>query len=74
MAIALERWRRIDPILDGALDLNPDQRAAYLARTCSGDAELRAEVAALLRSCDQAKDFLRSTAQTFARPMLTRTR
>lgn len=74
MPIPVQRWRLIEPILDGALDLSPDQRGAYLARTCTGDTELRAEVEALLHSCDQATNFLRTSAQNFARPMLARTR
>ena len=70
MAVAVQLWRRIEPILDGALDLSPDQRAAYVARVCAGDPELRAEVEALIRSCELAEDFLRGSAQSFARPML----
>ena len=70
MATAVQRWRRIEPILDGALDLSPAQRAAYLGRVCAHDAELRAEVEALIRSCERAKEFLRVSAQSFARPML----
>ena len=74
MPMPVQRWRRIEPILDGALDLSPDQQAAYLDRMCTGDSELRAEVEALLRSCERAENFLRSSAQTFVRPMLTTTR
>ena len=70
MPLAVQRWRRIEPILDGALELRPDQRAAYIARMCAGDPELRAEVEALVTSCERAKDFLRGSAQRFARPML----
>ena len=46
MPISVQRWRRIERILDGALDLDPDQRAAYLTRTCTGDPGLREDVEA----------------------------
>jgi hypothetical protein len=71
MVVAVQLWGRIEPILDGALDLSPDQRAAYVARTCAGEPELRAEVEALIRSCELAEGFLRGSAQSFAWPMLT---
>jgi hypothetical protein len=70
MAVAVQRWRRIEPILDGALDLSPDQRPAYIERMCAGDSELRMEVEALVRSCERATRFLRGSAQSFARPLM----
>ena len=53
-----ERWREIDRVLDGALDLPPGQRAAFLDTACGSDAELRAEVDRMLRALDQAGEFL----------------
>ena len=53
-----ERWREIDRVLDGALDLPPAARAAFLETACGADVELRAEVERLLRARDQAGDFL----------------
>jgi serine/threonine-protein kinase len=46
-----ERRRAIDDLFDGALDQPPDERAAWLDAHC-GEAELRAEVEALLRAHD----------------------
>jgi hypothetical protein len=68
--ISAQRWRRIEPILDGALDLEAEHRAAYLVQACGGDEALRAEVEALLRSCDRAQHFLEGSAEAFARPLL----
>ena len=50
-----ERWRRIEAVFHGALDRDEGgAREAYLDRECAGDAALRAEIEALLRS-DSAK-------------------
>lgn len=68
-----ERWRDIQRILDAALDLAPELRAAYLIDACGEDAALRQEVTALLTACthaEQADTFLGSPAAAFAAPML----
>jgi serine/threonine protein kinase len=41
-------WRRLDAAFQGALDLPPGERAAYLDRVCGADTDLRAEVEAML--------------------------
>jgi TolB-like protein/Flp pilus assembly protein TadD len=43
-----ERWRAIDRILEAAMDVAPEDLDAFLGEACQGDAELRAEVEALL--------------------------
>jgi len=43
-----ERYQRINAVADGALELPPDKRAAFLEAQCSGDPELRAQVEELL--------------------------
>jgi eukaryotic-like serine/threonine-protein kinase len=48
-----EQWQRIQPILDEALSLPPDQRERRLRHACGGDAELRAAVDRVLRADDQ---------------------
>jgi hypothetical protein len=53
-----ERWKRIEDLCQAALELAPEQRAAFLARACADDAQLRGEVQSLL---DQQSDsFLES--------------
>jgi tetratricopeptide (TPR) repeat protein len=64
-----ERWRRVDGILEAALELPAGERAAFLERTCGGDAELRREVEALLAH-DGADGFLGSSASTEAARLL----
>ena len=43
-----ERWQRIDALFDAALDRPTEERDAFLAEACDGDAELRCEVDELL--------------------------
>jgi len=50
-----ERWREIRDVLQSALELGPDPRAAYLARTCSTDQSLRVEVESLLAADSEAR-------------------
>ncbi|HEX6050228.1 MAG TPA: serine/threonine-protein kinase [Gemmatimonadaceae bacterium] len=56
--ISPERWREIERVLDAALDLPPDQRAAFIATACGTDAEMRSEVERVLHAHDQLGDFL----------------
>lgn len=70
MPIAVHQWRRLERILDGALNLEPAVRGAFLDRSCQGDTVLRAEVDALLRSGAEPGGFLDRPAQCFAAPLL----
>jgi eukaryotic-like serine/threonine-protein kinase len=56
-----EEWQRIRSVVEKALDSPPGQRAAVVDEACSGDADLRLEVEALLESKDGAlSSFLES--------------
>jgi serine/threonine-protein kinase len=57
-----ERFREIDEIFDAALDLDPNERAAFVAQACGGDLGLRDEVRALLDALGRSADFLESPA------------
>ena len=56
------RWERTKQILDEALHLAPEQRAAYLASTCGADGGLRAEVESLIASYEEAGSQFLATA------------
>ena len=43
-----DRWSRIEELYHAALELPPEQRAAFLSDTSGGDSELRREVESLL--------------------------
>src|ERR1700688_223320 len=53
-----DRWRRVQELFEGAADLRPSQQAAYLDAACAGEAGLRQEVEALLRSDAAAGSFI----------------
>jgi serine/threonine-protein kinase len=60
-----ERWQRLAPIFDQALDLAPEARAAYLDRACAGDASLRADAELLLAADAASGEFLEGSAETY---------
>ncbi|MFN2564380.1 MAG: tetratricopeptide repeat protein [Gemmatimonadaceae bacterium] len=68
-APAAAHWRQVFDILDQALELTPEERAAYVERACGGDRALGADVAALLAGADAAT-FLEAPAADFAAPLL----
>ena len=49
-----ERWERTKQILEDALRLAPERRAAFLDSACSGDSGLRSEVESLIASHEEA--------------------
>jgi tRNA A-37 threonylcarbamoyl transferase component Bud32 len=53
-----DRWRKIEQLLDDALDLPADERVAFLETACGADVALRGEVERLLRAHDRVGDFL----------------
>ena len=59
-----KRWLEIEEVLQRALDLEPSQRAAFLKKSCAGDATLLGKVEALLNRENEAGSFLESPAVT----------
>ena len=57
----LDRWYRIDALLDAALDLSTEERAGFLGTACDGDTALRSEVEALLSADRQSHGILDAT-------------
>ena len=55
-----ERWKQIEDIFNSAIELSPDERAAFLARACGSDAALRSEVERLLGHDAAVGDFIAS--------------
>lgn len=56
-----ERWQEIKELLHQAQQLAPDERSAFLERSCRSDQELRHEVQTLLSSSDEARSFLENS-------------
>jgi eukaryotic-like serine/threonine-protein kinase len=57
-----ERYKQIGQICYAALQLDADQRAAFLTQACAADAELRHEVESLLANQEQAESFIETRA------------
>jgi serine/threonine-protein kinase len=57
-----ERYRRIDALLDRALELKGPARAAFLDEACGDDTRLRSDLDALLASHEHAGSFLTEPA------------
>jgi eukaryotic-like serine/threonine-protein kinase len=66
-----ERWKQVDELLEAALECPATERASFLERACSGDAELRREVESLLLSDGQAEAFIESPPARVAADLFT---
>jgi serine/threonine protein kinase len=57
-----ERWEQVGQIYQAAVELRPDERAAFLREACGGDKSLCREVESLLAAEEEAGDFLAAGA------------
>src|SRR5579864_6217677 len=57
-----ERWKQVDDVLQSVMDCPPEEREAFLRRTCAGDEALEREVRSLLTSEERAGRFLENPA------------
>ena len=53
MPISSGRWAVLEPLIDAALDLPPEERDAYFDRASDGDPSLRAQLARLVAACER---------------------
>ncbi len=57
-----ERARKVEALLEAALEVEPARRATFLAENCAGDEAVRREVESLLLHDDRAGSFLQAPA------------
>jgi TolB-like protein/Tfp pilus assembly protein PilF len=57
-----ERWRKIRPILESALEINLASRSAFIDKACAGDESLRLELQSLVADQKRADQFLEESA------------
>ena len=57
-----EHWQEIKRLYNSALELETDQREAFLEEACAGDASLRKEIERLLAQQAEAEDLLGTPA------------
>ena len=62
-----EQWQKVRPILECALEIEPQSRPAYVDNACAGDEELRVEILSLLSEPSQSDSFLREPALNMVR-------
>src|SRR4029453_1113466 len=62
-----EQWQKVRPILECALEIEPESRPAYIDNACAGDDELRVEILSLLSEPKQSDSFLREPALNMVR-------
>lgn len=65
-----ERWREVNALFHAALERDPAERAGYLEQACGEDDALRREVESLLRSHDDAEEFIERPAFVVADDLL----
>jgi eukaryotic-like serine/threonine-protein kinase len=65
-----ERWRRVDRLLEAALDRPADERRAFLEVECGEDVALRDEVLALIAAEAEAERLIGDWAGDFAADLL----
>jgi Tol biopolymer transport system component len=64
--MATDRWQQIKEIFHSALEREPAERSAYLARVCAGDESLRKEVESLIAAHEKDGSFIDSPAYEVA--------
>src|SRR6266567_392736 len=70
MTMKPERLQRSDEILQGALELAPEGRAAFLDEACAGDEALRQKVESLLAAAQQMDGFMEERISRVAGELL----
>ncbi len=65
-----ERYRQIGDIYHAALEVDREERAAFLDQACAGDEALRREVESLITSHEQSSDFIAAPALAVAAGLL----
>src|SRR5689334_6985061 len=66
MPMDSDRWKKIDGILQSALELPAARRDDYLAEACAGDRQLENEIRGLLALESAAGEFLEEPAAMVA--------
>jgi serine/threonine-protein kinase len=69
--VSPERWRELEPLLDAVLELELDQRTAYIDEHCAHDATLHADLSALVRACERGNTILSTPAVEMFAPLLS---
>src|ERR1043166_4749826 len=66
-----DRWQQINELFMAVVELEPDERTAFLDKSCSGDQMLRMEIESLLASDSRGCSLIEKPAVEVAAPLLT---
>ena len=66
-----ERWQQLKQIFDSALEYEPDARAEYISRVCTGDDSLRNQVESLIAAHEKDGSFINAPAYQAAAASLS---
>ena len=66
-----ERWRRVEALLDAALDLPEAEREAFLEQECADEPSLLQEIRAMLTAAGKSDSLLDTPAANLAATLLT---
>src|SRR6266700_1404242 len=70
MTVKPERLQRSDEILQAALELRPEDRAAFLDEACAGDEAMRRRVESLLVAAQEMDGFMEERMSRVAGELL----
>ncbi len=59
-----EQWQKLEEVLQGALDVPPQDRASFIDEACAGDERLLEEASSLVNAHEAAGDFIEEPALT----------
>src|SRR5215510_10312898 len=65
-----ERWQQVKQVFQSAIECPPDERAAFLAKACANDLDLRSEVESLISSHDKGGNSIEAIAAEAATEMI----
>src|SRR5690348_410610 len=68
----IERWKKVESLLQSVLDRDSGERASFLRDACAGDETLEREVRSLLACAERPGNFLQSPALELAARGLAR--
>jgi serine/threonine-protein kinase len=63
-------WERLEQIIDAALELAPEDRVAFVERTCGAQEQLQGQARAMLENVERAGAFLERPVDAFAAGLL----
>lgn len=67
-----DRWTKIETLVEQALELPPEEQAAFIQKECGADEKLKKEITSLLQYKEQAFSFIRDFSENIVQPSLAK--